>query len=38
MMTQKRFFCEECRNDVDYMITEVPMTGTIKKNNLPLYR
>ena len=31
MMTQKKIFCEECRNDVDYMITEVPMTGTIKK-------
>ena len=30
-MTQKKIFCEECRNDVDYMITEVPMTGTIKK-------
>ena len=26
-MTQKKIFCEECRNDVDYMITEVPMTG-----------
>ena len=24
MMTQKKIFCEECRNDVDYMITEVP--------------
>jgi putative zinc finger/helix-turn-helix YgiT family protein len=29
MNTQKAF-CKECRNDVDYVVTTVPMTGTIK--------
>ncbi len=29
-MTTKKTFCEECRNDVDYTITSVPMTGKIK--------
>lgn len=26
-----KVFCEECRNDVDYIITSVPMSGTIKE-------
>lgn len=29
-MTKNLVFCEECRNDVEYTITEVPMVGTIK--------
>ena len=28
-MNQK-VFCEECRNDVEYIAASVPMTGTIK--------
>ena len=28
-MTEKTF-CEECRNDVEYTTTSVPMTGRIK--------
>ena len=28
-MTEKTF-CEECRNDVEYITASVPMTGTIK--------
>lgn len=29
-MNQKKVFCEECRNDVNYIQTSVSMTGTIK--------
>ena len=29
-MTKKLVFCEECRNDVEYTIIEMPMAGTIK--------
>ena len=29
-MDQKKVFCEECRKDVEYTITDVVMTGTIK--------
>ena len=29
-MTKKYIFCEECRNDVEYTVTEMPMVGTIK--------
>lgn len=29
-MTKKLVFCEECRNDVEYTVTEMPMAGTIK--------
>lgn len=29
-MNAKKAFCEECRNDVSYVETSVPMTGTIK--------
>lgn len=28
-MNQKTF-CEECRNDVEYIVSSVPMVGTIK--------
>ena len=31
-MNSNKAFCEECRKDVDYIITSVPMTGTIKEN------
>lgn len=30
-MNTKKVFCEECRNEVEYTITSVPMTGTIKE-------
>lgn len=33
-MNAKKVFCTECRNDVDYTITSVPMTGTIKEKNI----
>ena len=29
-MEKNLVFCENCRNDVSYTITTVPMTGTIK--------
>ena len=29
-MSLNKAFCEECRDDVDYIINTVPMTGTIK--------
>ena len=29
-MTENIVFCEECRNDVEYRITEMPMVGIIK--------
>lgn len=29
-MTRNLIFCEECRDDVEYMVTEVPMVGKIK--------
>ena len=29
-MTRNLIFCEECRDDVEYTITEVPMIGKIK--------
>lgn len=29
-MNTHKVFCEECRNDVDYTVAEIPMTGTIK--------
>lgn len=29
-MSTKTVFCEECRDDVEYIVTSVPMTGTIK--------
>ena len=29
-MIAKKVFCEECRNDVDYNVTTVPMTGIIR--------
>ena len=29
-MSQK-VFCEECRNDVEYTVSSVPMVGTIKE-------
>lgn len=32
-MNTKKVFCEECRNDVDYIESSVPMTGTIKKKD-----
>lgn len=32
-MTTKKVFCEECRNDVDYIEASVPMTGTIKEKD-----
>ena len=27
---KNKAFCEECRDDVEYMVSSVPMTGTIK--------
>lgn len=30
-MSQKKVFCEECRNDVSYIEASVPMVGTIKE-------
>lgn len=30
-MNAKKVFCEECRNDVNYIETSVPMVGTIKE-------
>ncbi len=30
-MNPKKVFCEECRNDVNYIETSVQMTGTIKE-------
>jgi len=30
MMDKRKVFCEECRDDVEYATTSVPMTGTIK--------
>ena len=30
-MTPKKSFCEECRNDVDYIEAVAPMVGTIKE-------
>ena len=30
-MNVKKVFCEECRNDVDYVVTTTPMTGCIKE-------
>lgn len=29
-MTENLVFCEECRDDVEYTVVEVPMVGTIK--------
>lgn len=29
-MDAKKVFCEECRNDTDYVVNTVPMTGTIR--------
>jgi hypothetical protein len=29
-MEKNKVFCEECRDDVEYRISSVPMTGTIK--------
>lgn len=29
-MKTSKVFCEECRNDVDYIVSTVPMMGTIK--------
>ena len=29
-MNTKKVFCEECRNDVSYVVTTVPMVGTIR--------
>ena len=29
-MSKKLAFCEECCNDVEYTVTEIPMVGTIK--------
>lgn len=29
-MNAKKVFCEECRNDVDYIEASAPMVGTIK--------
>lgn len=29
-MDTNKTFCEECRNGVDYIVTTVPMAGTIK--------
>lgn len=31
-MINKKVFCEECRDDVNYVETTVPMTGTVKGN------
>lgn len=30
IMTRNLIFCEECRDDVEYTVTEVPMVGKIK--------
>ena len=30
-MIETKVFCEECRNDVEYTITSVPMVGRIKE-------
>ena len=30
-MNPKKSFCEECRNDVDYIEAAAPMVGTIKE-------
>lgn len=30
-MNTKKAFCEECRNDVDFVVTSVQMTGTVKE-------
>ena len=30
-MNAKKVFCEECRNDVDYVIATTPMTGSIRE-------
>lgn len=30
-MDTKKVFCEECRNDVNYIETSIPMVGTIKE-------
>lgn len=32
-MNTKKVFCEECRNDVDYIEASVPMTGTIREKD-----
>lgn len=29
-MNAIKVFCEECRNDTDYTVLEIPMTGTVK--------
>lgn len=29
-MTKNLAFCEECRDDVEYIVTEVPMVETIR--------
>jgi putative zinc finger/helix-turn-helix YgiT family protein len=29
-MNGQKIFCKKCRNDVDYVVTTVPMTGTIR--------
>jgi len=29
-MNRKKAFCEQCRDEVEYTITSVPMVGTIK--------
>ncbi len=29
-MSAKKVFCEECRNDVNFVVKTIPMTGTIK--------
>ena len=32
-MNAKKVFCEECRNDVNYVINTAPMVGTIKEKD-----
>ena len=34
-MNAKKVFCEECRNDVSYVVSTVPMVGTIKDKEYP---
>ncbi len=32
-MSDKKVFCEECRNDVSYVVKEVPMSGTLREHS-----
>lgn len=34
-MIRNLVFCEECRNEAEYTVTEMPMVGTIKGLEYP---